>query len=52
MELDLSADKYPTSTIDAKDTISLDVPGTMVAMVMLPNNTMIPVFTLGLVCPI
>jgi len=51
MVLDVSADKYPTCTV-SKDIISLDVPGNVVAMVVLSNNTVIPVFMLGLVSSI
>ena len=49
MELDVSAGEFPNSTV-SDGVISLDVPGTLVAMVYLPNNTVVPVFTLGLVC--
>ena len=48
MELDVSAGEFPNSTV-SDGVISLDVPGTLVAMVYLPNNTVVPVFTLGLV---
>ena len=48
MQLDLSAGEYPNSSV-SDNAITLDVPGTLVAMVLLPNNSLIPVFTLGLV---
>ena len=51
MQLDISAGKYPNSSV-SDDVITLDVPGTLVAMVQLPNKSFVPVFTLGLVCPI
>ena len=49
MELDVSAGKYPNSSVST-NVISIDVPGTLVAMVQLSNNSLVPVFTLGLVC--
>ena len=49
MELDVSASEYPNSSV-SDDAISLDIPGTLVAMVCLPNNSVVPAFTLGLVC--
>lgn len=49
MKLDLSAGEYPNCSV-SDGVISLDVPGMLVAMVYLPNDTVVPVFTLGLVC--
>ena len=49
MQLDISAAKYPNTSV-SDNVITLNVPGTLVAMVQLPNNSFIPVFTLGLVC--
>jgi len=49
MVLDVTAGQYPEAVV-ANNTISLNVPGTLVAMVKLPNNTLTTVFTLGLVC--
>ena len=49
MQLDISAGKYPNSSV-SDNVFTLDVPGTVVAMVQLPNNSFIPVFILGLVC--
>ena len=49
MELDVSASEYPNSSV-SDDVISLDIPGTLVAMVCLPNNSVVLAFTLGLVC--
>ena len=50
MELDVSAGKYPNSSV-SNNVISLDVPGTLVAMVQLSNGSLVPAFTLGLVSP-
>ncbi|XP_065884847.1 bactericidal permeability-increasing protein-like isoform X2 [Dysidea avara] len=47
MVLDITAGQYPEAVV-ANNTISLNVPGTLVAMVKLPNNTLTTVFTLGL----
>ena len=51
MVLDITAGQYPEAVV-ANNTISLNVPGTLVAMVKLPNNTLTTVFTLGLVCSV
>ena len=48
MELDVSAGKYPNSSV-SNNIISLDVPGTLVALVQLSNGSLVPAFTLGLV---
>lgn len=47
MQFEISAGKYPNTSV-SDNTITLDVPGTLVAMVQLPNSSFIPVFTLGL----
>jgi len=49
MVLDVTAGQFPEAIV-ANNTINLNVPGTLVAMVKLPNNTLTTVFTLGLVC--
>ena len=50
MELDGFLLGNSQTALSSDGVISLDVPGTLVAMVCLPNNTVVPVFTLGLVC--